>query len=222
MSAKEARAAADESLVQFRLVGPGQGAGHGAVGRSWRSGSWWPEPSCTGRRCSSSTSPPRDSTRRAASPCGRSSAGSTTERPDHLPHHPLHGGGRRALRPSGHHGPRPHPGARHPRRTEGFGGRGQHRDRHRHRRSGRPCPALWKRVEGPTRTQPHGRHRPTARFKGATGVLPQVVMTAADVRRLHRDRPLGGRAHPGDGLHQPDRKGAARLMATRDSDQPTC
>ena len=36
-------------------------------------------------------------------------------RSDHPAHHPLHGGGRPALRPGGHHGPRPHPGPRHAR-----------------------------------------------------------------------------------------------------------
>ena len=35
-------------------------------------------------------------------------------RPDDPPHHPLHGGGRSALRPSGDHGPRPDPGPRYP------------------------------------------------------------------------------------------------------------
>ena len=49
--------------------------------------------------------------------------------PDHPPHHPLHGGGRPALRPGGHHGPRPDPGPGHPGGPQA-GGRRRH---HRHR-----------------------------------------------------------------------------------------
>ena len=37
--------------------------------------------------------------------------------PDHPAHHPLHGGGRPAVRAGGHHGPRQDPGPRHPGRS---------------------------------------------------------------------------------------------------------
>ena len=42
-------------------------------------------------------------------------------RPDHPAHHPLHGGGRPALRAGGHHGPRQDPGPRHPGRSSSSG-----------------------------------------------------------------------------------------------------
>ena len=96
-----------------------QGAGDGALRRAWRSGSWWPGPSSTTPRSSSSTSRRPASTRRAASPCGRSSASFHADGPDHLPEHAQHGGGRPALRPHRHHGPRPDPRARTRRGAEG-------------------------------------------------------------------------------------------------------
>ena len=49
--------------------------------------------------------------------------------------------------------------------------------------------------------------------KGAERLVPRVV-NAAEQRRLRPRRPVRVRAEPRDRLHQPDRQGAARLMAT--------
>ena len=76
-----------------------------------------PAPSPTGPRSCSSTSPPPASIRRAASPCGTPS-GPARRRHHRRAHHPLHGRGRRALRPPRHHRPRQNPRRRHPRRPE--------------------------------------------------------------------------------------------------------
>ena len=108
----------------------------------WPSGSWWPGPSSTGRPCSSSTSPRPGSTPRAGWPCGRSCGELNGDRPDHPAHHPLHGGGRPAVRPGGHHGPRPDPGPRHPGRPQAERGRRHHRHRQGVGRPPRPWPRL--------------------------------------------------------------------------------
>ena len=65
--------------------------------------------------------------------------------PDRAAHHPLHGGGRPALRPRGDHGPRPHPRPRHAARAQGLG-------RRRHDRARRRRPATWPR--SPPRSPP--------------------------------------------------------------------
>ena len=57
--------------------------------------------------------------------------GAARRRPDDPADHALHGGGRPALRPRGHHGPRPHPRPRHAGRPEAVHRRRQHRARSR-------------------------------------------------------------------------------------------
>ena len=68
----------------------------------------------------------------------------------------------------------------------------------------------------PRRTTVRGsrRRRRAARARHRAASLPRVV-AAAEQRRLRPGRPVGGRTHPRDRLHQPHRQGPARLMTDR-------
>ena len=135
-------------------------------------------------------------------------------RPDHPAHHPLHGGGRPALRAGRHHGPRPDPGARHP------GARSSRASvPTRSSPCGRPAtrparPRCWPPTwTGITRTRIVGRRACELHVKGSDRLVPRVVIRPPR-RRLRAGGPVGRRAQPGDRVHQPHRQGAARRLMT--------
>ena len=134
--------------------------------------------------------------------------------PDDPPDHPLHGGGRPALRPGGHHGPRPHPRPGHPRRPQAVGRRRHDRPGHHRRRprcAGAGPRRAWtgathaEATDGPVRLYAARRHR--ARCPGWSMRAEAAGFTVTD---LSVDR-----AHPRDRVHQPHRQGAARMTHHR-------
>ncbi|MDQ2726213.1 MAG: ATP-binding cassette domain-containing protein [Actinomycetota bacterium] len=85
ISARDSRAEADPPPRAVPAGQVGQGVGVRPLG-AWPNVRWWPGRCSTARRCCSSTSRPRDWTRRAAWPCGRCCASSTpTARPSSSP-----------------------------------------------------------------------------------------------------------------------------------------
>ena len=78
--------------------------------------------------------------------------------------------------------------------------------------------AFTQRLEGVTRTRaiPGGIE---LHVQGDERLVPRVV-EAAEAGGFRPGRPLGGRADARDRLHQPDRKGPARLMSTLAPDAP--
>ena len=70
---------------------------------------------------------------------------------------------------------------------------------------------LTSEIEGVTRTRPI-EGGVELHVKGHERLLPKVISAAEDAGFLIIDL-VGNRAHPGDGVHQPHRKGAARLMS---------
>ena len=112
MDAKTAKSEATRLLEQFRLDRAGRRAGDGALGRhgaaaDGRPGGDAPAVGAVPRRADRRPRPaephrPVGDPRRAP-----------RRRPDDPAHHALHGGGRPALRPGGHHRPGPHRRPRH-------------------------------------------------------------------------------------------------------------
>ena len=151
MSAAVARREADRLLEQFRLVRARQGTGGGALGRH----------GAAPHGGAGDHAPPRDPLPRRAHRRARSAEPpravgdprrAARRGPDDPPHHALHGGGRRALQPPGHHRPRAPARAR-------AAGRAQALDRRRHRRHRQRRRRPRRAREGPRSRRARARSR---------------------------------------------------------------
>ena len=78
--------------------------------------------------------------------------------------------------------------------------------------TGKLAELLARDVEGVTRTRIVD-DKLELHMQGSDRLVPRIVL-AAEARRLRAHRRVDLRAQPGDRVHQPDREGAARLMAT--------
>ena len=197
-------------ILQGRLYGASQGAGRAPRGRPWSSCSTSPSSptagsrptpaasaggstsrsaSCTSPRCCSSTSRRPGSTRRAGRTCGITSAAARA-RHHGVPHHPLPGGGRRALRPADDHGSRADRRRGHSADAQAAGGRRRDRDQ----------PAAGRRRNGQGPSAPP-RCSGASRTCGSSP--PRRPGPAVRRRRRHRaaaaDPAAGRRAASGSG-----------------------